>query len=66
MSHEPTHKGETMKEVTVFVNNGEIVRGYMSSIGDDGVYLINIKTEPYTNYKELFISNSAIKMIAYH
>ena len=55
-----------MKEVTVFVNNGEIVRGYMSSIGDDGVYLINIKTEPYTNYKKLFISNSAIKMIAYH
>jgi len=55
-----------MKEITVFVNNGEIVRGHISSICDDGVYLINIKTEPYVNYKELFISNLAIKMIAYH
>lgn len=55
-----------MKEISVFVNNGEIIRGYISSNSDDGMYLINIKTEPYTNYKELFISKSAIKMIAYH
>ena len=54
-----------MNQVTVFTDK-EIIVADIMSMEIDGVYLKNIKSNPYTNYRELFISNRIIKMIAWH
>ena len=58
-------KGCDMNQVTVFTDK-EIIVADIMSMKIDGVYLKNIKSNPYTNYRELFISNRIIKMIAWH
>ena len=54
-----------MKQVTVFLV-GEVIVGDIEKINNDGIFIINIKSKPYTDYKEIFISNTSIKMIAWH
>ena len=54
-----------MNQVTVFTDK-EIIVADIMSMKIDGVYLKNIKSNPYTNYRELFISNRIIKVIAWH
>lgn len=54
-----------MKECTIFTDK-EHIRGYMVSKDAEGVYLINIKSDQWSNCEELFISHSAIRIIAYY